>query len=165
MVSSSKLGICSPSSITRFPVLVISGAATVGVLVGAAPSLNAVAPHRIGQPVAGCSVVDGDTLRCDGERIRLLAIDAPELPGHCRKGRQCAPGDPYASTRSLKRALAGRLTIERVGLDRYGRTLAVLTSQEGNLSCWQLRHGQAVYKRDWDNGFRVARSCPSDIVR
>ena len=31
-----------------------------------------------------CTVVDGDPLRCGSERVRLLGIDAPELPGHCR---------------------------------------------------------------------------------
>lgn len=45
----------------------------------------------------GCvspTVVDGDTLRCGSTRIRLSSIDAPELPGHCRPGRECTPGDP-----------------------------------------------------------------------
>src|SRR3546814_4753345 len=31
------------------------------------------------------TVVDGDTLRCGGTRIRLQGIDAPEMPGHCRR--------------------------------------------------------------------------------
>ena len=44
------------------------------------------------------SVLDGDTFTCDGKRIRMAGIDAPELPGHCRTGRDCAPGDPYDST-------------------------------------------------------------------
>jgi endonuclease YncB( thermonuclease family) len=56
------------------------------------------------EPLYGCSVTDGDTIRCGDERIRLLGIDAPELPGHCRSGRNCAPGDPYASTSSLTAA-------------------------------------------------------------
>lgn len=30
--------------------------------------------------------IDGDTLRCGRERIRLLGTDAPELPGHCQRG-------------------------------------------------------------------------------
>ena len=43
------------------------------------------------------SVTDGDTLRCGALRIRLASIDAPEMPGHCRRGRTCVEGDPYAS--------------------------------------------------------------------
>lgn len=72
-----------------------------------------------------CIAVDGDTLRCGSERIRLNGIDAPELPGHCRKGRSCAPGDPLASQRALANRIAGqRLIIRRWGTDHYGRTIA-----------------------------------------
>ena len=105
-------------------------------------------------------VTDGDTVRCNGERIRLLGIDAPELPGHCRMGRNCAPGDGYASKQSLADAMIGTIRINRVGEDRYGRTLAILSGDHGDLSCWQLEHGQAIYKPQWDNGRRVARICP-----
>lgn len=110
-----------------------------------------------------CTLVatDGDTLRCGRERIRLLAIDAPELPGHCRRGRRCAPGDPVASRRHLAAGLSGRATIERVGRDRYGRTLALVRVAGVDLSCRQLTARQAVYKIRWDNGGRVAAICPA----
>lgn len=107
-----------------------------------------------------CRVVDGDTLRCDGERIRLLGIDAPELPGHCRVGRDCVAGDPYRSSDSLQAALdQGPVAIERVGYDRYGRTLALVRAGRSDLSCWQLVHHQAIYKPIWDNDARLARIC------
>ncbi|MFZ2102858.1 MAG: hypothetical protein WAU86_20070 [Oricola sp.] len=35
--------------------------------------------------VYGFSVVDGDTLRLNGERVRLLGIDAPEKSQTCDK--------------------------------------------------------------------------------
>lgn len=108
-------------------------------------------------PIASpCRVVDGDSLNCGGERVRLLGIDAPELRGHCRRGRNCAPGDANASTVSLRAATVGDLTIERVGRDRYGRTLALVSGARGDLSCWQLRHGQAVYKPAWDAAQRLS---------
>lgn len=110
-----------------------------------------------------CQAVDGDTLRCNGERIRLLGIDAPEK-GKCRAGRKCAPGDPKASQRSLKAALTGKLRIQRVGTDRYGRTLAMVRGAKGDLSCWQLRQRQAIYRRDWDNGLRVFKACPASAM-
>ena len=111
---------------------------------------------------ASCTVVDGDTLRCGGERVRLLGIDAPELPGHCQQGRRCAPGDPYASTRSLRAALRlGPVVIRRVGTDRYGRTLALVRAGRTDLSCWQLSHGQAIYKPYWDDGGQLAGICPA----
>ncbi len=47
-------------------------------------------------------VVDGDTLRCGSERVRLAGIDAPEMPGHCRPGRECTAGDAFASRDGLQ---------------------------------------------------------------
>jgi endonuclease YncB( thermonuclease family) len=47
---------------------------------------------------------DGDNIYCAGEirSHRLYGIDAPEMPGACRPGRECTPGDPYASRDHLK---------------------------------------------------------------
>jgi len=111
----------------------------------------------------GCSVTDGDTIRCGDERIRLRGIDTPEMPGHCRAGRDCAPGDPYAAKDSLEQAMTGELTIQRQGTDRYGRTLATVAGPVGDLSCWQLERGHAVYRSDWDDGGAVAAACPSAV--
>ena len=147
------------------PVLVLTGAAAIGAMVGFAPAIRTSPATAIyGEPISGCTTTDGDTIRCGSERIRLLGIDAPELPGHCREGRDCAPGDPYASTSSLSGAMIGQLTITRVGEDRYGRTLALVAGAKGDLSCWQLAHRQAIYKGNWDNGLRVARTCPAAII-
>jgi endonuclease YncB( thermonuclease family) len=110
-------------------------------------------------PLENCRVVDGDTLRCGRERVRLLGIDAPEMPGHCQGNRRCVAGDPFASRRSLIKAAAGRLVIERFGTDRYGRTLGLVRGARGDLSCWQLQNGQARYRRDWDDGGALARRC------
>ena len=114
------------------------------------------------QATVRCTVVDGDTLRCGRERVRLLGIDAPELPGHCQAGRHCAPGDPFASTRSLRDALArGPVSIQRVGQDHYGRTLALVRAGRTDLSCWQVSRSQAIYKPYWDTDGRLAQICPA----
>ncbi|MDE0878543.1 MAG: thermonuclease family protein [Sphingomonas bacterium] len=123
-------------------------------------------------PLPGpCTVTDGDTIRCaparagqKAERIRLLGIDAPELRGHCRRGRICAPGDPISSKASLVTAMRrGSLSIQRVGTDRYGRTLAMVSAGGTDLSCWQLARRQAIYKPRWDDGGRVKARCPNSI--
>nr|WP_221263029.1 thermonuclease family protein [Sphingomonas kyeonggiensis] len=98
-------------------------------------------------------------MRCGTERVRLLGIDAPELLGHYQAGRACAPGDPIASTRSLREALADPIIIDRIGSDRYGRTLALVQGARGDLSCWQLANGAAIYKPKWDKGGRLAQIC------
>lgn len=93
--------------------------------------------------------IDGDTLRCGKERIRLLGIDAPEMPGHCRRGRKCVPGDPYASKEALASLLKGKALIERRGRDRYGRTLARVRVNGIDLSEIMIQRGQAVSMVRW----------------
>jgi micrococcal nuclease len=147
------------------PAAILGAAAMVGGIVGIMPpSTLSVLKPGYDETVSGCTVTDGDTIRCNGERIRLLGIDTPELPGHCREGRECVEGDPYAATRSLADALVGTIRISRAGEDRYGRTLATLSSDKGDLSCWQLQHGQAAYKAKWDDGKRVLRTCPGSAL-
>ncbi len=164
-----RLGLRRRKRIVRraiLPVAMLSLIAASGVFAWAAPELRdhlgsqAVVGTRYAERLGSCRATDGDTIRCGSERIRLLGIDAPELPGHCGQGRNCAPGDPYASTASLKEAMSGEMTIERVGEDYYGRTLALVASAKGDLSCWQLSQKQVIYKPRWDNGLRVARTCP-----
>ncbi|MBB5716826.1 thermonuclease family protein [Sphingomonas aerophila] len=142
--------------------LLLGAAALIGGLIGIVSTADQ-SGLRPGYDdvVSGCTVTDGDTIRCSGERIRLLGIDAPEFPGHCRSGRVCAPGDPYVSKASLERAMVGSLRINRFGQDRYGRTLAAVSGDRGDLSCYQLEHSHAIYKSNWDNARRIARTCPS----
>lgn len=117
------------------------------------------------EAVHGCTVTDGDTLRCGDERIRLLAIDAPEKPGQCRAGRTCAPGDPFASERSLSAAAKPTMSIRRIGYDRYGRTLALMEAEGKDLSCHQLESAAAIYNPKWDTGGYVFALCGKAALR
>lgn len=91
------------------------------------------------------SVTDGDTFRCDGIRVRMYGIDAPELEGHCRPGRQCVEGDPIASARNLERLVAGHaVACNAVDVDRYGRTVGHCYAGGVDLSCAQVKDGFAV---------------------
>ena len=104
-------------------------------------------------------VVDGDTLRCGPERVRLLGIDAPEIEA-CPRWRVCVPGDGHASKRSLIAAMRlGPIRYEAITRDRYGRQVAIVWSGSMNLSCWQLQQRQAIYVARWDNGGTIARAC------
>jgi micrococcal nuclease len=112
------------------------------------------------QPPIICAAVDGDTLRCpELGRVRLLGIDAPEMAGHCRKGRVCAPGNPEKSKAHLAKLIRSGVEIMPVTRDRYGRTVAQVYAGDRNVACEQLRAEMAVYKPKWDNGGRLARDC------
>lgn len=107
----------------------------------------------------GCHAIDGDTLKCGPDRIRLLGIDAPET-GKRPPRRNCAPGNPVASRNNLRRIIAGKaLRIDRIKRDHYGRSVAVVHAGRVNLSCAQIAGKYAVYRRDWDDGYRIWRAC------
>jgi len=90
-------------------------------------------------------VIDGDTIRCGSTRVRLSGIDAPEMPGHCRPGRECTPGDPIASKENLRALLSnGPVQCERTDTDAYGRTVARCSAGGADLSCAQIAADHAV---------------------
>lgn len=91
-------------------------------------------------------VTDGDTLRCGELRIRLAGIDAPEMKGHCRKGRKCTPGDPIRAKEYLKELVGDSTICQQTGRDRYGRLIARCASNERDLSCAMVAAGHAVIR-------------------
>lgn len=138
--------------------------AAVALAMCARPA-HAAEPQLGPTQVAVCKAVDGDTLTCLDQRnrrvhIRISAIDAPELPGHCRKGRVCAPGDPFKAKANLAAMIRGRLVrFEVFSLDRYGRVVALPRAGRKSLACEQLRLGHAIYWRRYDAYGRLRRSC------
>lgn len=113
-----------------------------------------------------CRAIDGDTLVCrvgmERLHLRLNGIDSPELPGHCRAGRHCAPGDPVAAKANAAALIAGkRVAWRALKLDRYGRTIAQARVGRMDLSCAQLRGGFAIYRREWDTARLTRSTCPS----
>ncbi len=91
-------------------------------------------------------VHDGDNINCRGKAPgRLHGIDAPEMPGACRPGRRCTPGDPYASRNHLRALVsAGNIRCQRLDTDRYGRAILQCWLGDTNLSCAQVKAGHAV---------------------
>jgi endonuclease YncB( thermonuclease family) len=77
--------------------------------------------------------------------VRLYGIDAPELPGQCRRGRACTLGDAYARTANLRRLIGcAALQCRQKDVDRYNRTVALCSGQGRDLSCSQVNDGYAV---------------------
>lgn len=90
---------------------------------------------------------DGDAIRCGGagRSMRLYAIDAPEMPGSCRPGRQCTPGNAFAARDHLRALTAGKTVVCRqVDLDRYRRKVVHCFADDVDLSCQMVRDGYAV---------------------
>ena len=80
------------------------------------------------------TVHDGDTIRCGSVRVRITNIDAPELPdsSKCHDRRVSYAWCDYRAVEASRAALVrllsrGRVMIERLGTDRYGRTLATVS--------------------------------------
>lgn len=90
---------------------------------------------------------DGDNIRCAGAdgTMRLYGIDAPEMPGSCRPGRRCTPGDPYAARDALRALTDGRrVTCEQLDTDNYGRPVVLCEAGGVDLSCAMIASGHAV---------------------
>jgi endonuclease YncB( thermonuclease family) len=98
-------------------------------------------------PITGhARIVDGDSIRIGGIRIRLDGIDAPEWDQTCSDagGRTWACG--RAATRALRERTRGQnLRCLPRATDRYGRTLAVCSLADGtDVNAWLVRQGWAV---------------------
>ena len=92
-------------------------------------------------------ISDGDTLSCRNlsARVRLVGIDAPEMPGHCHPGRRCTPGNGAASKRVLIGLVrSGPVIVKPQGYDRYDRILARVSVNGVDLSCAMVARGAAV---------------------
>lgn len=110
-------------------------------------SPNIAASIAVTFPCDEFQVTDGDTIRCGQLRVRLASIDAPEMPGSCRRGRVCVAGDPYASAANLERLMVNSaVKCRQTDTDRYGRIVALCSAGSTDLSCAQVEQGFAVVR-------------------
>lgn len=113
---------------------------------------SASAENIIGQ----ASVIDGDTIEIQGQRIRLYGIDAVESGQHCVRG-----GAVWYCGRDSAFALAdriGRAAIDCRGreFDRYGRLVAVCFKGAEDLNRWMVEQGWAVAYRRYGMDYAAA---------
>lgn len=102
--------------------------------------------EELARPIGDKAVaIDGDTFDSNGLRYRLARIDAAEMPGHCRPGRQCVDGDPFAAKRALQGLLdSGYIYCAPKGKDHYKRILVeCFINDEQNISDIMIATGQA----------------------
>jgi micrococcal nuclease len=95
-------------------------------------------------------VVDGDTFWRNREKYRIADIDTPEVD-HARCPAERALG--LKATRRLAELMGeGQFAIQRVGTDRYGRTLAKATRGGRSIGSQLVREGLAHRwgrRRNW----------------
>jgi endonuclease YncB( thermonuclease family) len=102
------------------------------------------------------SVIDGDTIEIQGERIRILDIDALESRQTCTR----SDGSEWRCGQQAALALADWIdqrTVTCVGdsRDRYGRILARCVVSGEDVATWLARNGWGVPYRD----------CKCEVVR
>lgn len=99
------------------------------------------------------SVIDGDTIEIQGQRIRLNAIDAPESRQAC----QDSAGRDYRCGQRAAFALAdqiGRATVicRQTDTDRYGRIVATCFARGEDLNRWMVQQGWAIEYKQYSDG-------------
>ncbi|MDW9493948.1 thermonuclease family protein [Sinorhizobium meliloti] len=99
--------------------------------------------------VGRASVIDGDTIVIQGERIRINGVDAPESWQTCEDGDglvyRCGKASAFALDRFLAASRPTRC--EFVERDRYDRFVGVCFRADGrSVNRWLVESGNAV---DW----------------
>jgi len=72
-------------------------------------------------------VIDGDTLRVGGRRVRMAGLDAPELHGRCAEETRLA----QAAAARLRDLVADGVVLQLLGSERWHRQLAVVRDLAG----------------------------------
>ena len=109
-------------------------------------AFSVIAAAASGEISGRATVIDGNTIEIDSERIRILDIDAPEISQLCfpRDGR-----DAWACGQAAADALAWLLADDSVtckteGTDYVGRWFAQCYVATLSIAAWMAGNGWAV---------------------
>ena len=137
------------ASVLRPPTKAVAVAKTVETKAPEMTELDRILAEPIRDFVRIKSCYDGDTCTTtDGEKIRLACIDAPEM------NEQTYEADLAKRTLNNLTKGAGVVQLERINVDRYGRTVGELYGNQG------MNIGQEMVERKlaWVHG-RYAHQC------
>jgi endonuclease YncB( thermonuclease family) len=131
----------------------------LAILILAVLAVLAAALDTPPPPVAGKGrASDGDSIRLDGDRIRLLGFDAPELAQDCDR----AGGGTWACGRAARDRMAALLASGPVhcrpeDIDQYDRLLATCTVNGQDLGAVMVAEGLAISSGRYWNEENAAR--------
>jgi endonuclease YncB( thermonuclease family) len=141
---------------SRICSLIVSLALGVALWPGIVPSATA-------QDIAGTvRVIDGDSLEVAGTRVRLFAVDAPELDQTCdAPGRGSAGGGVWAcgewAAGQVRAAFGGqRAECAVVDIDQYGRAVARCTAGGADMGARIVAEGWAMAYRRYGLDYDLA---------
>lgn len=144
---------------------VMNGVILVLVLLAVLVATGMLFPESAGDALSGhARASDGDSIRLNGDRIRLLGIDAPELDQTCTD----ANGREWKCGRQAKERMAALLSGGVVRCvsrrrDRYGRALATCTVNGTDIAATMVSEGLAVSYNDYVNEEALARASRKGI--
>ena len=116
---------------------------TIGIIAGSAT----VAKQVISPGEKAVEVIDGDTFYIQNrQRIRLLGIDAPELP-YCF-GKE-------AKKALEKKILNKKVILKELQVDAYKRVMALVYVDGELINEYMVKNGYAIYR--WDDSSETKR--------
>ena len=124
-------------------------AAGIGVYAWTEFGSQVQTPFNASSTISGrASVIDGDTIEIQGQRIRLYGIDAPESRQTCRDGNGRDYRCGQRATSALSNKIGGQtVSCDQKDIDRYGRIVAVCRVGGEDLNGWLVSEGLAIAYR------------------
>ena len=98
-------------------------------------------------------VIDGDSLKIGGTRVRLFGIDAPERGQSCQTGGELWICGGLARVRLEERISGRKVVCEEKDRDRYGRIVAVCRAGGEDLNAWMVSEGWALAYRRYSEAY------------
>ena len=98
-------------------------------------------------------VIDGDTIHLNGEKIRFIGIDTPELKQTCNKNNEVILCGVEARKLLIEKIGNNKVMCKKESKDQYKRTLAECFVNDISLSSYLVRSGYAFAYRKYSKKF------------